>query len=255
MLSKLFERFGRARGAAGGNAQPLVARAPAYADGTAWVFAYGSLMWRPGFRYAEAARASLHGYRRGFCIYSVHYRGSLRRPGLVLGLQRGGVCEGIAYRIAPEESVEALAYIRDREQVSGVYREKMVRVSLGGDAPQTVTALTFVAEKRHPSFARALPLVRQARVIRGAYGSSGTNLDYLINTLVHLRELGIRDRQLERLLTVAGVYFANDEAREGHRARVTPLNAAPQSLRQLRISRSALEQRNRFAYRSRLSGI
>lgn len=252
MITKFFSR--RKRAADLRVADGETNGAPRQDQGT-WVFAYGSLMWRPGFRYADAVRASLHGYRRGFCIYSVHYRGSLRRPGLVLGLERGGVCEGIAYRIAPEDEAEALAYIRAREQVSGVYREKIVRLSLAGDTQRIVTALTFVAEKRHPSFARALPVARQARVIRGASGSSGTNLDYLINTLMHLRELGIRDRQLERLLTVAGVYFANGEALEGHRARAKPLDATLQSLRQLQIPRGALEQRNRFAYRGRLAGI
>ena len=252
MITKLFSR--RKRSAELPAADGETSATPRLDQG-AWIFAYGSLMWRPGFRYADAVHASLHGYRRGFCIYSVHYRGSLRRPGLVLGLERGGVCEGIAYRIAPEDADEALAYIRDREQVSGVYREKMVRLSLEGDVRRVVTALTFVAEKRHPSFARALPLARQARVIRGASGSSGANLDYLINTLMHLRELGIRDRQLERLLTLTGVYFANGEALEGHRARAKPLDATPQSLRQLQIPRGALEQRNRFAYRGRLAGI
>lgn len=219
-----------------------------------WVFAYGSLMWRPGFPYAEAVRASLHGYRRGFCIYSVHYRGSARRPGLVLGLERGGVCEGIAFRIAAKDARAALAYIRAREQISGVYREKFVRLALSDGGRGSVTALTFVAEKRHPSFVRALPLKRQARVIRGAFGSSGANLDYLANTLQHLTELRIRDRQLERLLTVTGVYFANGEARDGHRARAKPLCGA-QSLRQLGIARTALEPRNRFAYRSVIKGI
>lgn len=230
------------------------AEKPSAATQEVWVFAYGSLMWRPGFAFAEATRASLHGYRRSFCIYSVHYRGSPRRPGLVLGLERGGVCEGIAFRVAPEHADEALAYIRAREQVSGVYREKFVMLTLGGDVRRTVRALTFVAEKRHPSFVRALPLTRQARVIRGAWGGSGTNLDYLINTIQHLRELGIRDRQLERLLAVAGGYFANGEARDGHRSRAKPLDGS-QSLCQLGISRRALEPRNRFAYRVALAGL
>lgn len=220
-----------------------------------WVFAYGSLMWRPGFRFAEALHASLHGYRRGFCIYSVFYRGSVRRPGLVLGLQRGGLCEGIAYRIAPEEAEKALAYIRAREQVSGVYREKVVHVAIAGEPERTVTALTFVAEKRHPSFARNLPLQRQARVIRGASGSSGANVDYLINTMKHLADLKIRDRQLERLQTVTGAFFANGPEREGHRARAKPLVMRRQSLRQLRIARCSLELHNRFTYRCVLDGI
>jgi cation transport protein ChaC len=229
--------------------------APAADDGSVWVFAYGSLMWRPGFDFAEAVHASLHGYRRGFCIYSVFYRGSLKRPGLVLGLQRGGTCEGIAYRIAPDKAEAALAYIRAREQISGVYREKKVQLAVVGQPDRTVPALTFVAEKRHPSFARGLPLARQARVIRGACGSSGSNVDYLVNTIKHLIDLNIRDRQLERLLTVTGVYFANGAAREGHRARARPLNACRQSLADLGIPRTALELRNRFAYRRVLDGL
>lgn len=220
-----------------------------------WVFAYGSLMWRPGFVFAEAVHASLHGYRRGFCIYSVFYRGSRTRPGLVLGLQRGGQCEGIAYRIAADAAEDALAYIRAREQISGVYREKFVQLALAGRPGVTVTALAFVAEKRHPSFARTLPLAQQARIIRGASGSSGSNADYLINTIKHLNELGIRDRLLERLLTLTGAYLGRGDAHEGHRARCKPLTQQRLSLRQLGIRRSALEVHNRFAYRRMLDGL
>lgn len=218
-----------------------------------WVFGYGSLMWRPGFPFEEAVRARLHGYRRAFCIYSVHYRGSSKRPGLVLGLERGGQCEGLAFRVAAADAPEVLTYLRAREQISGVYREKVVTVHLAGQ-DRSASALTFVAERRHPSFARGLPLLRQARVIRGACGSSGTNIDYLINTLQHLAELGIRDRLLDRLLNMAGAYIANGEAREGHRPRAKPLDGA-QSLRRLGIRKSALETRNRFAYRRTLAGL
>lgn len=230
----------RARGAAARERPPL------------WVFAYGSLMWRPGIEFAEAAHARLHGYRRAFCIYSVHYRGSARRPGLVLGLERGGLCEGIAFRIAPAQAAEALAYLRAREQINGVYREKIVRVTIAGS--ETVSALTFVAERRHPSYARRLPLACQARIIRGATGSSGANVDYLVNTLQHLVELRIRDRQMERLLTMTGGYFANGAAHAGHRPRTKPLDGR-QSLKALRISRWSLEERNRFAYRASLAGL
>ena len=87
-----------------------------------WVFGYGSLMWRPGFAYEEAQRARLVGYRRCFCIYSVHHRGSPERPGLVLGLDRGGACEGIAYRIAAPRADETYQYRRARELINGVYR-------------------------------------------------------------------------------------------------------------------------------------
>ncbi len=95
-----------------------------------WVFGYGSLMWRPGFAYEEARHARLTGYRRCFCIYSVYHRGTAKRPGLVLGLDRGGACEGIAYRVAGAGRCANRRYLRAREQVNGVYREAHVPVAL-----------------------------------------------------------------------------------------------------------------------------
>ena len=100
-----------------------------------WVFGYGSLMWRPGFAYEDAQHARLTGYRRCFCIYSVHHRGTARRPGLVLGLDRGGACEGIAYRVAARNAAETIRYLRAREQVNGVYR----------DADEAANILTMLA--------------------------------------------------------------------------------------------------------------
>ena len=88
-----------------------------------WIFGYGSLMWRPGFTHAERARARLDGYHRAFCISSTHHRGDALRPGLVLGLDRGGACEGVAYRVPAAEARTVLAYLRERELISGVYRE------------------------------------------------------------------------------------------------------------------------------------
>lgn len=229
------------------------------ATGTAchdvWVFAYGSLMWRPGFPYRECVHATLHGFRRGFCLYSVHYRGTVQRPGLVLGLERGGECEGLAYRVPASQAEQTLAYLRAREQVTGVYREKLVNVSLKGHPLESVLALTYVAEQRHPSFAGQLSLAQQARIIRGAMGSSGTNVDYLINTIQHLETLNIRDQRLERLLVLVGMFFANGSAVRGHRARSRALNGRHQSLRMLRVAVKSLEQRNRFAHRSVLAGI
>src|SRR5215470_16603979 len=100
------------------------------ADHDLWVFAYGSLMWRPAFAFAEARRARLTGYHRAFCIYSVHHRGTPERLGLVLGLDRGGVCEGVAYRVPATDAVAVRAYLRAREQVSGVYREAFLPVEV-----------------------------------------------------------------------------------------------------------------------------
>lgn len=169
-----------------------------------WLFAYGSLMWRPGFACEEAVRARLVGYRRCFCIYSVHHRGTPERLGMVLGLDRGGVCEGIAYRIAAGNVAQTLGYLRARELVNGVYREVLVPVELEQHPPMEVMALAFIVERGHPSYARWLPLATQARLIRGGKGVSGANLDYLVNTVRHLHELGIRERELERLVVMVG---------------------------------------------------
>ncbi len=168
-----------------------------------WVFAYGSLMWRPGFAYQEARRARLTGYSRCFCIYSVHHRGTPERLGLVLGLDRGGVCEGVAYRVAAAHAAETRAYLRGREQVSGVYRETLVPVELE-HPPAEAMALAYIVERAHPAYAGRLPLSVQARLIRGGKGISGANLDYLVSTVRHLHELGIREPELERLVVMVG---------------------------------------------------
>ncbi len=161
------------------------------ADHALWVFGYGSLMWRPGFAYEAAQHARLTGWRRCFCIYSIFHRGTPARPGLVLGLDRGGACEGIAYRVAASEAAATVRYLRAREQVNGVYREAHVPVELMGEPRREVLALAYIVERAHPSYAGQLPLVAQARLIRGARGKSGNNLDYLISTLRHLHELAI----------------------------------------------------------------
>src|SRR6185312_6801690 len=109
-----------------------------------WVFGYGSLMWRPGFAYEEAQHARLTGYRRCFCIYSVYHRGTVERPGLVLGLDRGGACEGIAYRVAGPDVAQTVGYLRAREQVNGVYRETHVPVALIEGPRREVQALTYI---------------------------------------------------------------------------------------------------------------
>ena len=174
-----------------------------------WVFGYGSLMWRPGFAPAETVRARLTGLQRRFCVYSFHHRGTHARPGLVLGLDSGGVCDGVAYRVDPDSASDVLAYLREREQVSGVYREALRPLSLSDGSGRQVKALTYIVERAHPQYAGALQLGVQARVIRGASGLSGVNLDYLMNTLTHLRELGIRERQLERLGAMIGPHITD----------------------------------------------
>ena len=184
-----------------------------------WVFGYGSLMWRPDFEHSEAVHARVDGWQRGFFIYSTHHRGNHARPGLVLALDRGGACEGIAYRVSPEKAADTLAYLRAREQVNGVYREAQVLARLEDGSGRHVQAVAFVVERRHPSYAGRLPLAVQVRLIRAARGVSGCNLTYLVSTVRHLQRLGVRERELERLLALAGAHFAGKtHARELDRA-------------------------------------
>ena len=217
-----------------------------------WIFAYGSLMWRPGFPALEAVHARLAGYHRCFCIYSTHHRGSPERPGLVLGLDRGEACSGIAYRVAGIEAQNIFDYLRARELVNGVYREALVPVTLAGEPRRQVMALAYIVERAHPSYAPRLALSEQARLIRGAKGISGTNLDYLANTMRHLSELSIRERPLERLLVLAGAYVVRAPGADLESPRAAALlracRAHPVSARRLRPA-----DRRRFLYRARLT--
>jgi len=163
--------------------------------GDFWVFGYGSLIWRPGFAHAETRRARLFGYRRSLCIYSFVHRGTRERPGLVLGLDRGGSCIGLAFRVPGDLRGEVIAYLREREQVTAVYLERMLPVRL--DSGQIVEAVAYVADRAHAQYAGALDEADAAAVVRGAVGQSGANEDYVANTVKHLEALGIRDRWLE----------------------------------------------------------
>jgi glutathione-specific gamma-glutamylcyclotransferase len=163
-----------------------------------WVFGYGSLMWRPGFPFAERAAATLPGRRRAFCIYSVHHRGTYARPGLVLGLAPGGSARGMAYRIAPADWDQVYAYLLEREQPTETYVEarRFVRLADG----RRVEALVFLSDVHHPQWAGRLSLERQAELIAGATGLSGRNVDYLRDLVEHLGEEGVHDRAMRALL-------------------------------------------------------
>ncbi len=163
-----------------------------------WVFGYGSLMWRPGFDFVERAPALHHGRRRAFCIYSVHHRGTPERPGLVLGLAPGGAVRGAAYRITEEAWAGVHAYLLDREQPTETYIEGKIGLRL--DDGRRVTALSFLSDRSHPQWAGDLSLEAQADLIAGASGLSGRNVDYLSDLIGHLREAGISDAAMERLL-------------------------------------------------------
>jgi cation transport protein ChaC len=221
-----------------------------------WIFGYGSLMWRPGFPFVEAQRAHLVGYRRCFSVYSIHHRGTRARPGLVLGLDRGGACTGMAFRVAPEEAEGVRAYLRAREQVEGVYRSIHVPVMLA-DARREVMALAFVVERSHVNYAGRLPVPAQARIIAAAAGISGANIDYLANTLAHLREMGLRERELERVNTLVGA-FAGRPGQGGPEGVRPSARAMQQALRRtpaLVAPRRQKEPGRRFLYRLHYSSV
>lgn len=159
-----------------------------------WVFGYGSLIWNPGFAFVRAEQALLRGAHRSLSIYSHFHRGTVEQPGLVFGLVPGGSCRGMAYQVAAADWPAVLSYLRVREQVTNVYREDFRRVRLADGT--TVRALVYVVELGHEQYAGALDLAEQAALVRLGVGSSGRNIDYVLNTVEHLRQLGIRDRSL-----------------------------------------------------------
>lgn len=163
--------------------------------GDFWVFGYGSLIWRPGFAHVETKKARLHGYRRSLCVYSFVHRGTPQRPGLVLGLDRGGSCIGLAFRVSGKLRDEVIGYLRERELVTNVYLERTVRVALEGGG--SAEAVAYVVDRGHGQYAGAMAEAEAAAVVRGAVGQSGANEDYVVNTVEHLRALGIRDHWLE----------------------------------------------------------
>jgi cation transport protein ChaC len=164
-----------------------------------WVFGYGSLMWRPGFPFAEAATAHLAGLHRALCVYSWVHRGTRERPGLVLGIDRGGSCKGIAYRVSGDERESVVAYLRERELVTNAYGEAWRPIRLVGHDSSVVVALTFVVDRHHEQYAGKLSREALLEHVRGRHGRSGTNSEYVINTVRHLRELGLHDAVLEWL--------------------------------------------------------
>ena len=165
--------------------------------GDLWVFGYGSLMWRPGFAYDFRCKAMLRGWRRALCVYSHVYRGAPERPGLVLGLDRGGACAGVAFRVKAALREPTIRYLRDREQVTGVYVERFVPVTL--ESGERVNALTYVADRLHGQYAGRLDREMMLAVVRVGRGRSGDNAAYVTETHDHLAAIGVRDSELEWL--------------------------------------------------------
>lgn len=162
-----------------------------------WVFGYASLIWRPGFAFRRREPALLRGAHRQLCLYSHHYRGTPERPGLVMGLERGGACRGIAFEVAERDWDEVHEYLRNREQRGHAYRESWRPVEL--KSGERVTALAYTVDRAHAHYAGRLPREELLRLVRQGTGSMGRNADYVINTARHLSELGFGDELLDWL--------------------------------------------------------
>ena len=164
--------------------------------GDLWVFGYGSLMWRPGFDVLERVPAKLIGMHRALCVYSFVHRGTPEKPGLVMGLDRGGMCRGVAYRVAAAKREETIAYLREREQVTSVYLETMRRITLEDEARRQVRALCYTVDRGHVQYAGRLGVDESVHYVRQGHGRSGHNRDYVVETVRALEALGYRETEL-----------------------------------------------------------
>jgi cation transport protein ChaC len=167
--------------------------------GDLWVFGYGSLMWRPGFDVLERVPARLIGLHRALCVFSYVHRGTPEKPGLVLGLDRGGMCRGIAFRVAAAKREKTIAYLRGREQVTSVYLETVRRIELEDEARRQVRALTYIVDRGHVQYAGRLSVEQSVHYVRQGHGRSGNNRDYVIETVRALEALGYRETDLHRI--------------------------------------------------------
>jgi len=161
-----------------------------------WVFGYASLMWKPDFNHLEAQPAHLYGYHRALCVYSYLYRGTRKKPGIVAGLLRGGSCRGVAFRIAGKNWEDVHQKLHDREMVYEVYIPKWMQADINGKRQKV---FGYIANPNNNQYAGKLTDEKTAKLISRGVGTGGTGIEYLENTLLHLKELGIRDPKLERI--------------------------------------------------------
>jgi cation transport protein ChaC len=187
--------------------------------GDFWVFGYGSLMWRPGFDYLERVPARLIGLHRALCVFSFVHRGTPERPGLVLGLDRGGMCRGIAYRVAAAARAKTIGYLRSREQVTSVYVEIMRQIELEDHDRRRMRALCYTVDRSHVQYAGRRTLAESLHYVRQGHGSSGANRDYVLETVQALETLGYRESELHRIA----------ESLKGGTEQVAPVGSQPSS--------------------------
>src|SRR6185295_1766515 len=172
----------------------ILARAPR--PGRVWVFAFGSLIWNPAFHFVERRTARIHGFHRQFCLWARAGRGSPGRPGLMLSLESGGSCTGVAYRLARSAAATELDILWRREMFTMAYRP----VWTTAYTPKGLEpAIAFSANREHERYVPGLEDATVARYLATGAGPMGRCCDYLFDTVAHLRRLGIRDRRLEAL--------------------------------------------------------
>ena len=173
--------------------QILAARAP---DEDCWVFGYGSLVWNPLFHFEEKRVVTTHGYHRSFCLWSRINRGTPDKPGLVLGLDRGGRCRGVAYRIDADRAESELRLVWRREMMLGAYIPRWVQVT---DSETRFRAITFTINRASPGYAGRLPPETIIERLMTCRGRMGPGIDYLVHTAKALQACGIADRYLQEL--------------------------------------------------------
>lgn len=165
-------------------------------DGRLWVFAYGSLIWKPEFDIASSHITRIHGYHRDFCLHSIEHRGTPERSGLVLGLAPGGACRGVLFEVPARSALQAVADLDERELATTAYIPRALKV-MGPHGP--VFARAYVCDRTHWQFAGRLSIAQAAARIVGAVGRYGPNEDYVIQTVKALRERAIHDERLEAI--------------------------------------------------------
>jgi cation transport protein ChaC len=170
----------------------------ARATGSAlWLFAYGSLMWNPGFAFVAKRVGTVYGYHRDFSLWSRVNRGTPERPGLVLSLERGGSCRGLAFRLADSTSRDELRKLWRREMSLQSYHPRWLEVHAGAER---LPVLTFVVNRACSGYAGRLPMEAMVRAIATARGKYGSSAEYLFQTQATLECLGIRDVRVQRLV-------------------------------------------------------
>jgi glutathione-specific gamma-glutamylcyclotransferase len=167
-------------------------------SGTRWVFGYGSLIWRPGFNFIHSEPARLEGWHRSLCVLSHRYRGTADCLGLVFGLDKGGVCNGLAFEVAETEWPGTYAYLRERELITHIYQEVTLPVALSDG--RSIDAITYVVDRDHEQYAGPMQVEDTLAYVRQGHGEAGSCVDYVKNTAEHLHALGIPDPDLDMIV-------------------------------------------------------